>query len=214
MRGRPHRQVLELGSTAWTLFLEGNGIAPDELTCINISERELAQGMAAAAPLRLQPRFEIMDAHNLTFPDDSLDVVFGVSILHHLDVEVALSEIRRVLRPDGIMIFAEPLDMNPIARGIRMLTPQARTKDEKPFRRAELNLLRRYFDCEFHFEQLFSVPLGLMAGILFKHEDNPLTRLGYRLDEFVQRTAPGLGQFYRHTLIVGRPRAEVRAEGR
>jgi hypothetical protein len=109
------------------------------------------------------------------------------------------------------MIFAEPLDMNPVARLIRRATPHARTEDEKPFRQPELDLLRRYFDCEIHYEQLFSVPLGLVAGLVFKDVRNPLTRLGYKLDESIQSVAPSLGRFYRHCLIVGRPRAQVQA---
>ncbi len=206
LRALPHDRVLELGSTAWTLFFEQNGIYPRHLTCINISERELEQGVDAARASRLRPRFEIMDAHALAFPDATFDVVFGVSILHHLDVDTALREVRRVLKPSGVMIFAEPLDMNPIGRAVRALTPKARTDDERPFREGELRLLSRHFACELHFEQLFSVPAGIVAGALFDNEDNPLTRLAFNLDESMQRAFPPIGKYYRHVLVVGRPR--------
>ena len=52
----------------------------------------------------------------LAFPEASCDVVFGVSVLHHLELDTALREIRRVLKPHGVMIFAEPLDINPLGR--------------------------------------------------------------------------------------------------
>lgn len=55
----------------------------------------------------------IGDAEQLPFPESSFDVVAGSSILHHLDPEVALKEIYRVLRSGGRMVFAEPNMMNP-----------------------------------------------------------------------------------------------------
>jgi len=58
-------------------------------------------------------RFRLEDAEQLSFPDQSFDVVIGSSVLHHLDVDRALPEIRRVLKPGGRMVFAEPNMMNP-----------------------------------------------------------------------------------------------------
>lgn len=57
--------------------------------------------------------FEVADAHALSYADGSFDVVFGSSILHHLEVERALREILRVLKPGGLMVFAEPNMVNP-----------------------------------------------------------------------------------------------------
>jgi len=209
LRNVPHERVLEIGSTAWTLFLEQNGIRPAELTCINISERELGSGIAAAQHSHLKPHFKIMDAHALEMPDGSCDVVFGVSVLHHLSLEAALQEVRRVLKPSGLMIFAEPLDINPFGRLVRALTPRARTEDERPFRDDDLRIIDRFFECDRHFEQLLSVPLGIIAGLLFEHEDNRLTRAAFGLDEVLQRWFPQLGRYYRHVLLVGRARPTV-----
>ena len=57
--------------------------------------------------------FRVADAMNLDFPDCSFDVVFGSSILHHLDIDKALKEIFRVLKTNGRMVFAEPNMINP-----------------------------------------------------------------------------------------------------
>jgi hypothetical protein len=48
LRSVPHSTVLELGAVGWLPFLEENVIVPDSLVCINISQRELDQGVAAA----------------------------------------------------------------------------------------------------------------------------------------------------------------------
>jgi SAM-dependent methyltransferase len=204
LRSVPHRTMLELGAVGWLPFLEENAIAPESLVCINISQRELDQGIAAARHTRLQPSFRLMDAHRLAFPDRHFDVVFGISILHHLELETALRELRRVLKPGGLALFAEPLDNNPLAWLARWLTPRARTEDERPFRHGDLALMRCYFDCTFHFEQFFSVPLGLVSGLLQRHPDNPLTRAALRLDGSLVQTVPKLGPYYRHVLIAGR----------
>ncbi len=53
-----------------------------------------------------RPIFKFGDAHNLPFEPGSFDVVLANHVLYHLDVETALSEIRRVLKKTGILIAA------------------------------------------------------------------------------------------------------------
>lgn len=54
------------------------------------------------------------DAHNLPLKDGSFDAVVGSSILHHVDVGSTFEEIKRVLKPGGLIAFAEPNMLNPI----------------------------------------------------------------------------------------------------
>ena len=47
----------------------------------------------------------------LTFPDNSFDVIINSDVLEHVaDIEKALSEIKRVLKPGGLHIFTIPVD--------------------------------------------------------------------------------------------------------
>lgn len=89
--------------------------------------------------------FLVADAHRLPIPTGSIDVVTGLAILHHLDLPLALAEIRRVLRAKGRMVVAEPMAYHPVVAAGRLLTPSARTPDEQPFRRRELDLISRAF---------------------------------------------------------------------
>ncbi len=60
------------------------------------------------------------DMTALPFRDGSVDVILCRSALHHMDDEVAvLSEIRRVLKPDGRLILGEPANDNPLFRAAR-----------------------------------------------------------------------------------------------
>lgn len=53
------------------------------------------------------------NAYQMTFAENTFDSVVGSSVLHHLEIEKAISEIYRVLKPDGIIAFTEPNMANP-----------------------------------------------------------------------------------------------------
>lgn len=48
-------------------------------------------------------------AHRLPFRSASFAAVAGTGVLHHLNLGLATPEIARVLRPDGVGVFMEPL---------------------------------------------------------------------------------------------------------
>jgi len=58
-------------------------------------------------------KFLIDDAEALKFPDNSFDVVCGISILHHVNCEKSLTEAFRVLKKGGQIFFTEPNLLNP-----------------------------------------------------------------------------------------------------
>ena len=72
-------------------------------------------------------QFFVMDAHDLKFPDETFDLIIGRGILHHLDFNIALKEVNRVLKKGGAAYFQEPLGSNPILKFFRFITPHLRT---------------------------------------------------------------------------------------
>jgi len=92
--------------------------------------------------------FEVMDAENMEFEDDTFDVIVCNGVLHHLDVDAALSELSRVLKPGGVVVAMEALGYNPIINLYRKMTPNLRTAWEVDhiLTLAELNKSKKFFD--------------------------------------------------------------------
>ena len=78
--------------------------------------------------------FIVASAHDLPFPDSSIDVVFGIAILHHLDLKLVSREVHRVLKPGGRAIFQEPVRNSRVLRFLRSLIPY-RAPDISPYER-------------------------------------------------------------------------------
>ena len=78
--------------------------------------------------------FTVGSAHDLPLPDDSVDVVFGIAILHHLDLAATSREVHRVLKPGGRAIFQEPVRDSRVVRALRRCIPY-QAPDISPFER-------------------------------------------------------------------------------
>jgi SAM-dependent methyltransferase len=91
-------------------------------------------------------RLSVQNAEAMDFADSTFDLVYGSGILHHLDFNVAMSELRRVMKPGGVALFTEPLGHNPLIEVYRRRTPDARTEDEHPLLASDFTA----FDSAFH----------------------------------------------------------------
>ncbi len=198
------KRVLEIGSQAWGAVLCKFHVNPKSLTCINISQTELNHGKIAAEREDFAAEFKIMDAHHLEFPDEEFDFVYGVAILHHLDFPTAMREVARVTKPGGRILFVEPLRLNPVARLVRRLTPAARTPDERPLGREELQTIDTWFSTNNLYTELFYTPAAVVSPVIFTDPNNWLTRKFDDLDRMLVDRFPNLGVFYRTVTIHGR----------
>ena len=62
-----------------------------------------------------------------------------------MNIEKAISEIKRVLKDNGEMVFLEPLGTNPLINLYRKFTPNSRSVDEHPFIKKDFNLIKLLF---------------------------------------------------------------------
>ncbi len=75
-------------------------------TATDISDGMLAALRSSAARLGLSVATARADAERLPFEDESFDIAFGHAVLHHVpDLQRALEELHRVLRPGGWVAF-------------------------------------------------------------------------------------------------------------
>ena len=139
-------------------------------------------------------QFVVGSAHDLPFPDGSIDVVFGIAILHHLDLALVSREVWRVLRPGGRAIFQEPVRNSAAVKFVRSLIPY-RAPDISPFERPLTDGELRGFAAPFSAvrTRAFGLPHVLLGQVL-PVVKNQVDRL-YRSDRVLLRAVPALGHY-------------------
>ena len=107
---RPGMTVLELGcgTGSFTRELARSGA---DIIAIDVSPELLEIAKADCSAPNVQ--FQIQNAYALGYAEGVFDSVVGSSVLHHLEVEKALRDIYRVLKPGGTIYFTEPNMLNP-----------------------------------------------------------------------------------------------------
>lgn len=140
---KPGMHVLEIGCGTGN-FTESFAKSGAQITALDISEELLIAARKRSLPGTVT--FVCMPFESLGL-DESFDAVIGSSVLHHLDIELALTEIYHLLRPGGVMAFAEPNMLNPQVM-VEMTVPWIKERmgvspDEKAFFRWEIKRLMR-----------------------------------------------------------------------
>src|SRR5829696_6805262 len=103
---RPGMRVLDCGCGPGSVTVGlAEVVAPGEVVGIDSSQIQIERASALAHERGLHNvRFEVGDVYQLGFADASFDVVFTQALLIHLEDRLAaLQEIRRVLKPGGIV---------------------------------------------------------------------------------------------------------------
>lgn len=97
----PGLSVLDVGCGPGTITVDiASRIAPGTIIGVDVAE----DAIAAAKELDASIEFKVDDAYNLSFADESFDIVHAHQVLQHLtDPVAALREWKRVLKPGGIV---------------------------------------------------------------------------------------------------------------
>ena len=180
----------------------GHGVAATILARrgARVSAFDLSPGYVREARLRADTNGVSINAvvaagEQLPFADDTFDVVWGNAVLHHLDLTLALPELKRVLRRGGRAVFCEPWGGNPALEFARRRLPypgKHRTRDERPLSPADLATIRGQFaHCRVTGHELFAA-LGRM---------NPALNKLSRLDQLLTRLVPKSQMWARYLVI-------------
>lgn len=106
-----------------------------------------AKRYAVEAGVAENTRFVQGDCENTRLPDNCIDVVICHGMLHHLDLSFAFPELRRIMKPGGVLLGVEALDYNPLIKLYRVMTPKMRTEWESAhiLSLKDLQFAKRFF---------------------------------------------------------------------
>lgn len=178
------------GSGANSVHLANRGA---HVWAVDISEDliRIAQRRMAVSGRADGAQFIVGSAHDLPFPDGAIDVVFGIAILHHLDLKLVSREVHRVLKPGGRAIFQEPVRNSALVRFVRSLIPY-RAPDVSPYERPLTDAELRAFAAPFASmrSRAFNLPFVPLAEFVpvVKRRMNAV----YRADGALLRRFPAL----------------------
>jgi ubiquinone/menaquinone biosynthesis C-methylase UbiE len=114
LEGRSFKTLLDVGC--------GNGIFLSMVLNkfdVEVSGIDISPGMIEKSKELLDSRADLKvgDSEHLPWNDGSFDVVTCSASFHHYpNPELVLKEMRRVLRPDGILMIADPFTSNELLR--------------------------------------------------------------------------------------------------
>lgn len=105
---REGKNILEVGCGTGN-FTQGLAKSKANIVAVDLSPEllYLAKGKYFA-----NVQYEVADIENLPFRDSSFDAVVGNSVIHHCNLDLALKELKRVLKKGGKVIFSEPNMLN------------------------------------------------------------------------------------------------------
>ncbi len=126
----------------------------------------------------------------LPFAAASFDGVYGIGVLHHLDLRLARQEIARVLRPAGRAVFVEPLGHNVPLNLIRHIA-RRHTPAERMLTYADIDLFCEPFSHAAYREYM------LLSMLRLALNDRRLVQLLERIDSLVLARLPFLRRFCR-----------------
>ncbi len=120
------------------------GIDISDISVRNATQKAREEGLSE------NTRFLQADCENTGLPDNSIDVIICSGMLHHLDLNFAFPELRRILKPGGVILGVEALDYNPVIKLYRMRTPQMRTEWEKAhiLSYKDIRFARKFFEVQ------------------------------------------------------------------
>jgi SAM-dependent methyltransferase len=157
----------------------GLDISPE---LVNLARQRL-HGVNLEADLR------VGSAYATGLPDASVDVIFSIMLIHHLDIVPVCREMLRILVPGGRVILKEPIRFSASYARLRNLLPARSgiSEYEHPLTRAELTGACAPFKPEgVRYFRLPFVPLAQRVGA---------RRWPWKIDRRLIRLFPALSHF-------------------
>ncbi len=121
--------VLEIGCGTG-LFTQELAETNNQIVAIDISDALIEKAKERVRAKNVE--FVVDNAYQTKFNPDSYDFIVGSSSLHHLEVDQALKEFARILKPGGGVMFTEPNMMNPQIALVKNIPALKRRAGDSP----------------------------------------------------------------------------------
>jgi len=143
--------------------------------------------------------FQVCFAESLPYADESFDIIVGIDILHHVDIEKSLIECKRVLKENSKAFFREPVDV-PLLDRIRetkivqLFAPKSVsferhiTEDERKLNSIDDQIIKSIFPkTKKHYYFLFA-----RFDKFYRKGSDPKVSILEKLDYYLLKTFPFL----------------------
>tara|TARA_B100000780_G_scaffold77950_1_gene52799 strand:+ start:217 stop:960 length:744 start_codon:yes stop_codon:yes gene_type:complete len=167
--------VLDYGCGVGSVSRKVAASKPLKLFGIDISEVSINKAIENAKKSNFQIYYSVDNCEETKFKAETFDLVFGTGILHHLNLEKSVSEINRILKNNGEMVFLEPLGTNLLINFYRKLTSKSRSDDEHPFLKKDFDFISSLFN------QVTVKYYGFFTLVFFLFYKNPQKSLIFKI---------------------------------
>ena len=180
--------------------VNGFDISPSQITAC--AQRSMDLGLDE------RTEFDVQVSESLTYEDERFDCIIGIDILHHIEIGPSIEEAYRVLKPGGIAIFKEWVEV-PLFDTVReselvrrffpkdMSLEKHLTHDERKLNSEDLRIIRHIFP---HVEERRFCLTSRIRRVMPKRGKSAC---GFeRLDWNLVRMVPVLGKLGGETVLV------------
>ena len=188
------KTVLDLGcgTAEKTVPLLGRGA---RVIGMDISPDLVAIARRRLQAAHLEASLMVGSAYEIGLPDESVDIIFCMGLIHHLDIKLVRDEMWRVLRKGGAIILREPIRFSKGYAWVRSWLPAQKdvSKFEHPLTQEELTTMTQTFRAEE--TRYFRLPfVPLVARILPSKEGTAWRASGWILKHWkgAERYATGV----------------------
>lgn len=187
------KRVLDLGCGS------GEAVIPLLARGASVIAVDLSQDLIELARKRLalsrqsgNCRFIVASAYEVPLPNTSVDVILCSSLLHHMKIPVAMEEIRRLLKSDGIVVVKEPVRFSKTYAAIRSLFSERQdiSEDEHPLTLTEFEQVTQGWMATG--ERAFRLPF---IAILQRVVGEDHLDLAFAVDGWILKRLPVLDRF-------------------
>ena len=152
---------------------------------IDISPELIAFAQRRLKAADLSANVRVGSAYETGMLDGSVDVVFCMALIHHLDIATVRDEMKRILRPGGYIVLKEPIRFSKGYDLLRSLLPAHDdiSEYEHPLTREEFSIVQEGFQVDgLRFFRLPFVPIAQRISPAARR--NAYLASGWILDKF------------------------------